>query len=151
MQHNMEPLVYVPAILSWAALFVQLVTLVLAPAYVGSRIRSILKKETKEIPELVYQLKTERARAAGTMATAARRLRQIERDEYDDGSTDEEEPEPSGLGSLAPMILGLASQLGIDPQKVMAGDPGELAKVQQVLGQLKKPAAGASAEGMVYL
>lgn len=111
-------------------------TALLFPSYMRAKIRALAKDLmeevsdlTDEVPQLIFQLRAERARAAGTIATAQRRGA-IPRDDQDE--------EEEGRGGLSPMLLGLATQLGIDPSKVMAGDPAELAKVTQALGALKQ-------------
>lgn len=124
----MDPTLWLPVTLSWLAFSLILLSIRLAPTFISRKVKASIK----DIPGLVLQLQTAQARAAGTLATAARRTRQAD-DDQDDADDDEE---PS-LGALGPMVMGLATQFGIDPSKVMAGDPGELAKVQQVLGQLK--------------
>lgn len=139
------------ALLATAALLLTILTVILAPAYVVGRVRRGLREERDSLLTAVIQLKQERARAAGTIATAVRRGTIKPQPEPEDDDLDDDEDEEDA--ELPPALLGLAQSLGIDPEKVMAGDPAELAKVQAALSKAgaSAPSGAPAPGGVVYL
>lgn len=126
-----------PLIVQATALVLTGLLILFAPSFIAQRIKRSLQPMLASVPELVLQLRTVQARAAGTIRTAERRrvLAPVEDDDDDLEEGDGDEPE------IPAALLGLASQLGIDPGKVMAGDPAELAKVKTALASFKAPTA----------
>jgi len=136
---------FLPLIIQATLLVLTGLLILFAPSFIAGRIKRSLQPMLATVPELVLQLRTVQARAAGTIRTAERRrvLAPVEDD-------DDDLPEAEEEAGIPPALLGLASQLGIDPQKVMAGDPAELAKVKTALGNLK-PAQQPAAPQAAYL
>jgi hypothetical protein len=136
------------AALAWTALALVVLCLVLAPSYLRRRISRPLKAELKELPALLLDLKLaradaarERARAAGTIATAKRRGALADDDEDDD-----EEPRGGGIGEALgdlgellenPVAAGILQGLGIDAARLAAQDPGEVQKALLLCHKMK--------------
>lgn len=92
--------------------------------------------EAKKAIDLIVDLKSWTARAAGTIRHVKGRLGYKPELASIISDEDEADSEDSPRG-LPPVVMGLAQSLGIDPARVMAGDSVELGKVQDVLAKLK--------------
>ena len=122
----MDPSVAVALV--WSGVAVAILTFILGPSYVVGKVKRPLRESLKEVPELVYQLRAERARAAGTIATAQRRAAR-------GGGGEAAPPEDGAEGELEipPALLNIARGAGIDVDRLLAGDAAELAKAKTVL------------------
>lgn len=122
-----------PVIMSAAAILTVL-TVILAPSYVSAKVRRALQPLQQGMLEDTIRLKQERARAAGTIATAQRRGAIPKIVEM----ADDEEVESDEGGILE----GLAQSFGVNLEALKTGDPAEMAKVQQIMGRIQPKVGG---------
>lgn len=100
--------------------------------------RAQLSEEAKAASDALIQLKSERGRVMALLRHRGRAA---------SGASEEEEE--GDEGGEPGFLDGLAQSLGVDVERLAAGDQGELAKVQAALGKLAP--AQQAAPPAVYL
>lgn len=99
--------------------------------------RAELGAEAKDATDALVALRSERGRV---MALLRHRGRASEASEEEEGEADE--------GGEPGFLDGLAQSFGVDVQRLAAGDPGELAKLEPLLAKLRGSSAPAALPGL---
>jgi hypothetical protein len=142
----MEASTVAALILAWAAVLLCWAAIFLAPTLILARIRAGLNKATADIAPLISTLIAERARAAGTIGSAVRRGTMIPAQQVvppvvaavANGLVDHAMAAGGGAEIEIPdWLVNVARGAGIDVGKILAGDPGELAKAKGVLAAVR--------------